>query len=319
MDVLSSVIRKVRTDHKYGKLIVKPSYVYGTFDSHAVDCPFVFRYEGRFLMTFVGWYSIGYRAGMAESDDLVSWKKIGMIIDRGPEGSITEFNVALTSILRDNELFGSGELRKVDGKYVGTYHAYPGEGYEVGAGVIGLCYSDDLMRWKIGDPVLLPEDRYRWESGGMYKSWLMEKDGTFYLFYNAKNITTGDWKERIGFAYSDDLLTWKKYHGNPVLSTGSPGSFDDRFVSDPCVFQYNDIWVLFYFGASSDGHARDSAAYSTDFITWNKTNIVLLDVGPPGSIDSKYAHKPSLIAKNTTLYHFYCAVSPSEGRNTGTT
>jgi hypothetical protein len=37
---------------------------------------------------------------------------------------------------------------------------------------------------------------------------------------------------------------------------------------------------------------------------------VLVDVGPQGSIDSRHAHKPGIIAKDGALYHFYCAVRP---------
>ena len=32
----------------------------------------------------------------------------------------------------------------------------------------------------------------------------------------------------------------------------------------------------------------------------------MVDVGPPGSIDEDYAHKPSLIHYRGDLYHFYC-------------
>jgi hypothetical protein len=36
---------------------------------------------------------------------------------------------------------------------------------------------------------------------------------------------------------------------------------------------------------------------------------VLIDVGAPGTIDEKYAHKPAVIYHEGVLYHFYCAVS----------
>jgi hypothetical protein len=44
---------------------------------------------------------------------------------------------------------------------------------------------------------------------------------------------------------------------------------------------------------------------------------ILIDVGPPGSVDSTYAHKPSVVYHQGALYHFYCAVSgkwPNEVR-----
>ena len=44
---------------------------------------------------------------------------------------------------------------------------------------------------------------------------------------------------------------------------------------------------------------------------------VLIDVGPPDAIDSRYAHKPGIISKDDTLYHFYCAVSKAKDKRWG--
>ena len=48
-----------------------------------------------------------------------------------------------------------------------------------------------------------------------------------------------------------------------------------------------------------------------------KVKEILIDAGPPGSVDSTYAHKPSVVYHQGALYHFYCAVSgkwPNEVR-----
>jgi len=305
------------TPNKYDQLVVAPSYRMGEFDSHAVDCPFPFRHEGRYWMTYVGWDGTGYRTGLARSDDLLHWTKEGLVLGRGPKGSVTEYNAALTCILRDNELFGSGALKRVNGRFVGTYHAYPQPGYEAGAAVIGLCFSDDLRSWDVQPPVLAPDLSCAWEAGGLYKSWILEWDGGYYLFYNAKNRTDGPWVEQTGFAFSRDLLKWERFDGNPVLRLGAPGEFDDRFASDPCVLRHRDTWLMFYFGLCSDGHARDGVAFSNDLRQWQKPGGILIDIGPAGSIDSIHAHKPGILARGSTLYHFYCAVAPANGRPLG--
>lgn len=120
-----AILARLRTPYKYPRLVLEPSFRAGRFDSHGVDAPFVFRHGNRFAMSFIGFDGIGYRTGLALSDDLLHWQKQGIWIDRGAPGSVTEFNVALTWILRDNNLFGAGRLRRVKGQYVGTYHAYP--------------------------------------------------------------------------------------------------------------------------------------------------------------------------------------------------
>lgn len=300
---------QLATPTKYSSLVLSPTCRLGDFDSHAVDCPFVFRHESGFLMTYVGFDGIGYRTGLASSSDLLSWKREGLILDRGPEGSVTRYNAALTWILRDNGLFDEGRLRALKGLYVGTYHAYPRPGYESGPAVIGLCTSKDLRRWEVSEPCLFPQHGSAWETGGLYKSCLVEHDGVYYLFYNAKT-DENPWIEQIGIAMSTDLVTWRRHEGNPVLRVGDDGAFDERFVSEPCVLRVGDVWALFYFGLSGDGVARDSVAFSMDLVHWSKSDAILLDIGPEGSIDSRYAHKPSLISHDGRLFHFYCAVAP---------
>jgi predicted GH43/DUF377 family glycosyl hydrolase len=311
------LLKLIRTPNKVSKLVLSASYKKGEFDSHLVDCPFVFKHEGCFYMTYVGWDSIGYRTGLASSNDLIHWRKEGMIIDRGPKGSPTEFNVALTWILRDNDLFGEGCLKKVNGVFIGTYHAYPKPGYEAGSAVIGLAYSKDLRHWVLDKPVLYPDEGGDWEQGGLYKSCLLEHEGVYYMFYNAKNRPEWPWVEQIGLATSLDLKKWKRFEKNPVLTIGRKGSFDDVFASDPCVLKHNGFWIMFYYGLSSDGHARNSVAFSRDLFKWEKSGEILIDVGPRGAVDELYAHKPSVIFRNGKLYHFYCAVTPAENRRMG--
>lgn len=305
------LLARLATPRRVPWLVVAPSFVEGRYDSHAVDGPFVFRYENRFYLMHIGYDGIGYRTGLAASNDLEHWSKQGMILDRGPVGTPTEFNAALLWIVRDNELFGPGDLKRINGRLLGTYHAYPAPGYEVGPASIGLGWSDDLVHWQLLPFCLNAHDGAAWERGGLYKSCLVEHEGTFYMFYNAKNQTEWPWYEQIGLATSQDLNTWTRYPGSPILPVGPAGAWDERFASDPYVLRAGDIWVMFYYGLAADGHARDGVAFSSDLLHWEKAEQPLIDVGAPGSLDSQYAHKPAFFYRNGRLYHFYCAVSPA--------
>ena len=71
---------------------------------------------------------------------------------------------------------------------------------------------------------------------------------------------------------------------------------------------------MFYFGLDRRGVARDLLALSPDLLRYEKCDGVSIDVGAPGAIDEKYAHKPSVIAHKGVLYHFYCAVAKDNAR-----
>ena len=313
---IQALTDRVRTPGKADRLLVPPTLTQGDFDSLGVDAPFPFFHDGRYRMTYIGFDGVGYRTGIASSEDLVTWRKDGILIDRGAAGSTTEFNVALTWILRENDLFSRGELRRHEGRYLGTYHAYPKPGYESGPAVIGLCTSDDLTSWTLHEPCLNADDGAEWEAGGLYKSCLLEHEGTFYLFYNAKTADSPR-TEQTGVATSKDLVNWRRHAGNPVVKVGPKGSFDDRFCSDPCVLRMGDVWAMFFFTLSTDGYARESVAFSEDLLHWEKSGEILLDVGPAGAIDSRYAHKPGVVSDGTRLYHFYCAVAPIDEISVG--
>jgi len=304
------------TPYKYGKLVLSAASDTSAFDSRSVDCPFAFSNAGLYYMTYVGFDGTGYQTGLASSKDLVEWTKLGCILRRDPSSPITRYNVAMTWIVRDSVLRSPGKLRKIHGRFLGIYHAYPNAGYEAGPAVIGLCWSDDLMHWDLGDTILRPDDGAEWERGGLYKPCLLEDNGTFYLFYNAKN-TEKRWREQIGVATSNDLKTWTRHPGNPIIANGGAGSWDERFASDPAVFRDGRTWVFYYYSLDAKSKARDLLALGDSPFHAEKVDQILIDVGPPGTVDETYAHKPSVIQHDGALYHFYCAVSgryPNEVR-----
>jgi len=306
---------RIATPERDGELLVSPSFVEGRFDSRAVDCPFVFTVDGRRGMTYVGWDGVGYQTALAWQQADGSWQHDRIILARDPQHPHRRYNAALTSIVRDNDLWSDGELVAIDGWYYATYHAYPGAGYEAGPGVIGFLRSRDLVTWEDTGSVLQAGDGAEWEQGGLYKSWLMVVDGIFHLFYNAKDRDEFGstqvppvWIEQTGLATSADLVSWTRDSANPVLPVGGPGDMDERFASDPCVLRDGEQWVMFYFGLAADGHAREGYATSPDLRSWCKSSDLLLDVGAAGSLDDVHAHKPAVVHWDGRLEHYYCAV-----------
>jgi len=301
-----------RTDYKWGVPVIAQSGQQGRFDSHGVDCPFVFYRRGRYMMTYVGFDGLGYQTGLAESDDLIHWKSLGTILRRGEGSDWDRVGAAGTWLLKESDdLSELPVLKKVDGKYWMVYHAYPGEGYETGPAEMGLAWSTDeeLKEWhRLEQPVFSWKDGADWEKGGLYKSCLIEHEGTYYLFYNAKDAN-GSWREQTGLALSQDLLHWQRYESNPILPI-IPESWQSIFVSDPCVVKDGNRWLMFYFGYDGS-HSQEGIAVSENLLDWKRGEEPLLRHGIPGELDEIHAHKPSVVRHNGVLYHFYCAVRPA--------
>lgn len=306
-----------RTPYHYGKLILTKGDDPKGYDSKFVDAPFVFKANGRFYMTFYGFDGTGYQSGLAESDDLINWHKVKIILPRDPNSPISKYNAAFSSLLREPELTSQGRPLKVDGRYVASWNAYPSPGMEAGPAVICLAYSEDLLNWHRDEtPILRPEDGADWEKGGLYKSFLTRDGGTFYLYYNAKTTDT-PWLEQIGVATSKDLKTWTRHEGNPLVRVGGPASKDARFAANPFVLRHKGLWAMYYYGYTPRDAARDLLAIGTNPFAFTKVDEVMVDRGPAGSVDETYAHKPSIIYHDGALYHFYCSVAgtwPNETR-----
>ncbi len=238
---------------------------------------------------------------------MLHWEHLRVILRRNEGSNWDAKNIAGTWIMKENRMDAPPRLKKWNNKYWLVYHAYPESGYEQGAASIGLAWTEDaeLLEWqRLPDPILIPEEGARWEQGGLYKECLIEHEGRFYLFYNAKDMSS-PWVEQIGLAFSNDLQAWQRYEHNPVLRV-SPGSWDSGFVSDPCVLKHGDQWIMYFFGYDYK-RAQEGIAFSKNLIDWHKYPEPIIRVGEAGAIDSIFAHKPSIIAHNDVLYHFYCS------------
>src|SRR3546814_20884807 len=91
------------------------------WSSDVCSSDLVFSANGKFYLTHVGFDGIGYQTGICESDDLINWRRLGVIMARDPDDPITRYNIACASILRENGLQSPERLDRksvVSGKSV---------------------------------------------------------------------------------------------------------------------------------------------------------------------------------------------------------
>ncbi|MCR5716803.1 MAG: hypothetical protein K6G23_08160 [Lachnospiraceae bacterium] len=312
------ILQAYQTPYRYSSPVLTGSGKKGAFDEKAVDIPFVFWHRDRYYMLYTGYDGIGYQSALATSTDLLHWEHKAVILKRSDDHTRWDHvGGAATWIIKESDdLWSIPKLRKIDGKYWMVYHSYPSTGYENGPAQIGLAWCDDeeLLTWHYPDePVFSWKDGADWERGGLYKACIIEHNGRWYMFYNAKDQQER-WIEQTGMAYSDDLKHWERCPQNPVLRV-NPESWDERFVSDPYIVKDHDHFVDFYFGYGKvypDGHAhaQEGLALSKDLIHWEKATDPVIPFGMPGENDCGHAHKASIVYDGKRLYHFYCGTRP---------
>lgn len=310
-------IQAYLTPYKYSEPVLTGSGAEGAFDEKSVDIPFVFRHQNQFYMMYTGYDGKGYQTALATSDDLLHWKHKGVILGRLPEDSPRwdRVGAAGTWIIKESDnLYDVPRLKKVDGKYWLVYHSYPSVGYEAGPAQISLawCEDEELLDWhRLEKPVFSPEDGGEWEQGGLYKACIIEHEGTWYMFYNAKD-TQKRWIEQTGMAKSKDLMHWERCPENPILKVRPEESWCSRFLSDPYIVKDGDTFLNFFFGY--DGkvfkHAQDGLALSKDLVHWEQVEEPIVPNGEEGAIDEGHAHKAAIFYYEGRLYHFYCATRP---------
>src|SRR5690554_1071604 len=276
--IMEKVYEEVKTPHKYG-LVIAP----GTNDEK-MDCPTVFRKDGKWYMTYLrydgksGKDGRGYETWLAESDDLLQWKTLGRLLSYR-DGKWDENQRGGYLALEDHTWGGSYELNTFDNKYWMTYIGGAERGYETGPLKIGVAYTDrdptTAHEWQAFDkPAMSPMDEEaQWfENIIQYKSSVFwDKTGTFgkpfVMFYNAGGINPENnvKAERIGIAYSDDMVHWERYPGNPVFS------HEEGITGDAHIQKMDDLYVMFYFGAFRDDRkykAFNTFSCSYDLVNW---------------------------------------------------
>jgi len=315
-ETMQEIYQEIKTPFKYGLIMVP------TDNSYKMDCPSVFKKDGKWYMTYLIYGGRGYETWLAESNDLLHWKHLGKIMSFSENDTLWDRNQKAGYIsLQDPTWGGSYEWEKYDDKYWMSYFGGDTEGYEAGELSIGMAYTKESPTkahefQRLDKPVLSPQDTNVswWDNSTMYKNTVIrDKEKVtghnFIMYYNARgdSLKPGRGAERIGMAVSDDMKHWERYGKNPLLN------HHKGITGDPYIQRINDKWVMFYFGAFWKPGAFNRFAVSNDLVHWKDWEGVDL-IKSSESYDNLFAHKSFVVKHDGIVYHFYCAVNKGEQR-----
>ncbi len=204
----------------------------------------------------------GYDIGHATSSDGVTWvmDPANPVLTRGAEG---EWD--------DDALWGVGVIYDESGFRM-WYSGIEADS----VARVGYATSADGSAWTkyAGNPIMDVGPPGSFDDLGVLPSTVMVRDGLYQMWYMSSRQVGGpdDWDYRIGYAESDDGLSWTG-RPEPVLDTGS-------LLVAPSVFFDGSQYHMWYENVGG-GRSEIDYAVSPDGVNWTTywTNPVLGSVG----------------------------------------
>jgi predicted GH43/DUF377 family glycosyl hydrolase len=270
--------------------------------------------------SFVGFYSgtrgsdFTLRLGEAASSDGSAWTKVPVSGSAGPGGAL--FPDAVGSA------FDRGGRRDPSVLYdAGTYDLYYTGLNSGGTRSIGFASTPQLAVTKLPDNSawssrsLVLAAGAGWDAGGASHPTVIKDGSTYVLYYtgyDSGNTT------RIGRATSTSPGgPFTRDAGNPLLTLGPVGSFDEQGVKDPVVAKLaGGDYRMLYTGVDANGIERVGYATSADGLTWTKRGVVLNPSQTPYSDDESGVEPTGLLLDGSTLHAWLSGVDRT-GRSAG--
>jgi predicted GH43/DUF377 family glycosyl hydrolase len=213
--------------------------------------PFVMFHEGQYKMWYEGSDGTIRQLGYATSPDGIIWTKYDSnpVLAAGPE-TYDELGAAHGAVLYE------------DSTYKLWYHAIADSNI-----TIAYATSLDGINWTKEGPVLWI-DSGSWEDWGIWGPSVLKVEDEYWMWYAGGALI----HPSIGFATSDDGVTWTKHEGNPVIRIA------DNEIGDPTVILDGETFKM-WFNNFTDGQIYYTE--SENGVNWDTPTAVLF----PGLMD----------------------------------
>ena len=276
--------------------------------------PTVIRHDGRYLMYYSVWeYGPGRGPGagkrrpprwwgaIAESRDLVNWKRVGDIEFEGVE--FVEAAVAPC-------------VKKIDGKI----HMFHQARYRSGKGSLYPSSERDILLWHATS-----EDGIHFKNADCkaafapYNKWSIFRaiDAEFYrvgdklMLMYATREKPGEKTQRLGIAWAPFDSDWacdkwtELSVDKPFFEPELP--WEMNCIEAPTVVKHKGIWYMFYAGAYNHERQQIGMAWSADGVDFKRwSDKPVLPHGPEGSWNAwESGHPGVFVDDDGRIYLFY--------------
>lgn len=211
-----------------------------------------------------------YHINLATTSDFVRWKKVRRIISAGSGW--------------EDKLVKDAHLVKITG---GNYYLfYAGQDTATTTFQIGLATSSDGVTWTKHplNPILTVGGAGAWDEDHVAFPFVIfdstaEVAKRWKMWFHGASVAAPD-RDKVGYAYSSDGVTWTKYASNPVLDVGGGGAIDDEGCGAPSVYRTSaSDWTMFYEARPSLANPQGSTIARVTFSdpegTYTKHGTVL--------------------------------------------
>jgi predicted GH43/DUF377 family glycosyl hydrolase len=228
-----------------------------TYDATHLQDPSVFKHPSGVYNMYYGSFGGGsypYSISRATSTGPFSgWSKYASnpVLSRGTSGAWDDDRLSSPCVIFEQ------------GLYKMWFSGYDGSVWK-----IGYATSTDGNSWtKYGSNPVVSGSSGKWDANGVNDPWVLKVGNTYHMWYVGWITTSGYY---VGHATSSDGTTWAKDTANPVFGPEPDNSWEQYYISNPCVTREDGRYVMYYAGTYTTNKQRIGIAYSSDGITWTR-------------------------------------------------
>ncbi|KKP70169.1 hypothetical protein A2X44_00475 [candidate division CPR3 bacterium GWF2_35_18] len=322
--IQDKVIDKTTTLLDLGRADYEHGTVYDWDYYHTGYAPSVIKDGTTYKMWYSGSNNTNWRIGYATSTDGINWTKYDGNNCGSTTGDGCIFDLSANGNWDDLHLYGISVIKEGE-----TYKMWY-SGHDGSTMRIGYATSTDGITWTrnsgnnclgtLGDGCLFTKAvNGNWDDAHTYYPYVIKDETIYKMWYTGHDGSN----VRIGYATSNDGLTWTRNSGNNcsgtigdgcVIPLGSSGETDDVHAFSGYVIKDNETYKMWYTGY--DG-LRYQIHYTTspDGAIWTKSdNNPVLSQSNTYSIDKGSVYFGSLIKENGIYKMWYTGHDGTNGR-----